>query len=167
MTNNPQKILPGRYQMVCRTLILLIQGNKVLLQKAAPTKKIWAGMYNGLGGHVERGEDILTAARRELLEEAGIESPDLSLRGMVTIDVENQQGILMFVFSGEEIKGTLRPSEEGQLEWADISQIKTLPTVEDIPALLGMLLENQAVFFGHYSYTDAGKLIPQFIHQPR
>ena len=49
MSNNPQVILKNRYQVVPRTLILVYQGDKVLLQKGAPTKKIWAGYFNGLG----------------------------------------------------------------------------------------------------------------------
>jgi 8-oxo-dGTP diphosphatase len=165
MTNNPQIILPGRYQMVVRTLILLVKENQVLLQKAPLTKKIWAGFYNGLGGHVESNEDVLSSAKRELLEEAGIQCPDLSLRGVITIEVEEKQGILLFVFSGQTIQGTLQPSDEGLLEWVDIAKLKTLPIVEDVPILLEMLLHDQLPFFGHYSYTEAGKLITQFNFQ--
>ena len=162
---NPQKIIQGRYQMVPRTLILLIKENKVLLQKGAATKKIWAGFYNGLGGHVERGEDVLAAAKRELFEESGLECPDLLLRGALTIDVEEKQGILLFVFSGHESQGLLQASNEGNLEWVELSQINTLPIVEDIPLLLNLLLVNGPIFYGHYSYDPEGKLITQFSFQ--
>jgi len=47
---NPQKILANRYTVVARTLILLFDGDCVLLQKGSASKKIWAGYYNGLGG---------------------------------------------------------------------------------------------------------------------
>ena len=48
-----------RYQTVPRVLIFLTSANpqtgaqEVLLLKGAPTKRLWAGRYNGLGGHVE------------------------------------------------------------------------------------------------------------------
>lgn len=160
MITNPQKIIPGRYHVVPRTLILIIDEKKILLQKAAVTKKIWAGLYNGLGGHIERNEDVLTAARRELYEEAGIKSPDLRLYGTVMIDVDEHEGILMFVFCGRYYQGTVRASEEGSLEWVEIDDIKELPTVEDIPMIISKLRDDddQPLFYGHYSYDEQGKL---------
>ncbi|MFN3335728.1 MAG: NUDIX domain-containing protein, partial [Caldilinea sp.] len=82
----------GRNLVVPRVLVLLTSTNpstgkrEVLLLKGAPTKRLWANRYNGLGGHVEANEDVYTAASREVREEAGIEAPTLSLRGVVTID---------------------------------------------------------------------------------
>lgn len=160
--NNPQKILADRYMFVCRSLILLINGGKVLLQKAAPTKKIWAGFYNGLGGHIEFGEDILSSASRELLEEASIRCSDLHLCGIVAIDVEEKQGIMMFVFTGSKIEGKLHGSDEGTLEWVNIDEIGKLPIVEDVPFLVKMIRSDNRIFNGHYSYDSNGKLIPTF-----
>jgi len=160
--NNPQKILADRYMFVCRSLILLINDGKVLLQKAAPTKKIWAGFYNGLGGHVESGEDVLSSASRELEEEAGIKCKDLHLCGIVAIDVEEKQGIMMFVFTGSKIDGELQGSAEGTLEWIRIDQIDELPIVEDVPFLVKMIQSDRRIFNGHYSYDQNGKLIPRF-----
>ena len=38
---------------------------EVLLLRGAADKRLWANRYNGLGGHVEAGEDVLSAAKRE------------------------------------------------------------------------------------------------------
>ncbi|HRA76432.1 MAG TPA: NUDIX domain-containing protein, partial [Propionicimonas sp.] len=43
-----------------------------------------AGKWNGLGGKLEAGEDVVACVRRELREEAGIEATSLRLRGTVS-----------------------------------------------------------------------------------
>lgn len=163
MTINPQRIIQGRYQVVPRTLILVMDQGKVLLQKGAPSKKIWAGLYNGLGGHVEKGEDLLTSAKRELLEEAGIICQELKMFGSVIIDVDDEKGILMFVFAGYHPEGKMTPSEEGSLEWVELEKVQSLPIVEDIPLILRLIQTHQigSLFFGHYGYDESGKLIAE------
>lgn len=154
---NPQKILQNRYQVVARTLILLLDGDRVLLQKGSETKKIWAGFYNGLGGHIERAEDVFSAARREILEESGLTVTDLRLNGVVTIDVEPEQGICMFVLSAREYHGSLRSSDEGKLEWIPIADLNLINCVEDIPLLIPRIVTNK--FFSlQYLYDANGKL---------
>lgn len=157
MKSHPQKILTGRYQVVPRCIILLINGGRVLLQKAADNKKIYPGFYNGIGGHIERGEDVMEAARRELGEEAGITCEDLHLAGTIMIDVHKDTGILLFVFSGTSITGQPRSSEEGTLHWVNIDQLSRLPLVEDIPELILKIQEStktQVPFFGKYLYNE-------------
>jgi len=157
MGKNPQQLLKGRYLVVARTLILLFKDYRVLLQKGAPTKKIWAGKYNGLGGHIERGEDVLSAARREALEESGFDVTDMRINGVVMIDVEPEQGICMFVLSGRQLEGTMRPSDEGTLEWIEASEVGVYPCVEDLPILIPRVLRGE--FFSlQYLYDEKGVL---------
>ncbi len=162
MSNNPQVILKNRYQVVPRTLILLFHEESVLLVKGAADKKIWPGYFNGLGGHIEGGEDVLSSARRELWEEAGLRCLDLHLRGTITIDVEPNNGILLFVFSGSEIEGSLSESEEGSLHWIKIADLDHELVVEDIPEIARRLfttLDSNEVFHAHYTYDSDGKRI--------
>lgn len=160
MTKNPQVILKGRYQVVPRTLILVFNGNSVLLQKGAPTKKIYPGFYNGLGGHIERGEDVLWAARRELMEEAGLQCPDLHLCGTVAIDVEENNGILLFVMTGNKVIGEINESDEGSLHWVGIDDLASTQTVEDIPEIVARIIKSDAgIFHAHYAYDEDGRRI--------
>lgn len=153
MSISDQGSLTGRYTLVPRSLIFLTQANQVLLIKGAPEKKLWAGLYNGLGGHIERGEDVISSARRELREEARIETASLWLCGVITIDTGQASGIAIFVLRGENPVGQPRSSAEGDLEWVAMDQIERLPVVEDLPVLLKRALAIQPgnpPFSAHY-----------------
>ena len=52
----------------------------LFLQRRARTKRIQPGRWDtSVGGHVDRGEHHLTAARREMAEELGLDDPELPL----------------------------------------------------------------------------------------
>ena len=116
MPQSDQGITPDRYMLIPRVLIFLTRGESVLLLKGAESKRLWAGKYNGVGGHIEQGEDALTAANRELFEETGLRSA-LRLVGTVIVDAGERTGVCLFIFRGESEAGEPIESAEGQAEW--------------------------------------------------
>jgi 8-oxo-dGTP diphosphatase len=165
---------PGRQRhlVVPRTLVFLTNANpvtgaaEVLLLKGAPHKRLWAGKYNGLGGHVEAGEDVHAAAVREVWEEAGVTVEHLTLRGVVNIDAGHDEhgrrpGVMMFVFVGAAAERTLRASAEGAPEWVEIAALRDLPLVDDLYELLPRALSGD-FFYGRYSPQPDGALRYEF-----
>ena len=157
-----------RYQTVPRVLIFLTSANpqtgaqEVLLLKGAPTKRLWAGRYNGLGGHVEADEDVYAAALREVQEEAGLEPLHLALRGVVNIDTGSdeqgpQPGILMFVFAGEAPTRAVTASVEGELHWLPLDALAAYPLVDDLYELIPRALAG-GFFYGHYTPQEDGTM---------
>ena len=160
-----QGINPDRYQLIPRTLIFLTRGESVLLIKGASQKRIWPDRYNGLGGHVERGEDILNAAKREVLEETGLIPDELWLAGTVTVDTGQEIGIGLYVMKGTSNRGEVHPSEEGALEWVLFEEIGEKDLVEDLPVLIPRVIEakiSDPPFSARYFYDQNDQLIVEF-----
>ncbi|MDX2162585.1 MAG: NUDIX domain-containing protein [bacterium] len=151
----------GRWLTIPRTLSFILNGDDVLLMKRSPHKRVFPNRYNGVGGHIERDEDPLTSARREIAEETGLIVRDLHLRAVYNVDAGAQTGILLFIFTGETAVRVVTPNHEGTLHWVRRDQLFSLDLVDDLPILLPRILAMQAddaPLFYHVGY-DAHDVI--------
>ena len=147
-----------RYKIIPRTLIFLTRPpDDVLLLQGAKDKRLWAGKYNGLGGHIEPGETPRQAAARELQEEAGLTVPDLNLRAVIHVTMPEPPGVMLFVFvAPAPAAARPTPSEEGTPVWVRRDALTTLPLVDDLPELLPRVLSPGPLVFGRYLLTEEG-----------
>lgn len=170
MGKNEQGIAKGpeRYQVIPRTLVFVTCGERLLLLKGGPHKRLWAGKYNGLGGHVERNEDIQSAALRELREEAGVTPEQLRLRGIVHIDAgDSRRGIVLFVFHATAVGLETVASSEGTLEWRPLDALPFSEMVEDLPALIPRILDSsEEPSYALYTYDASDRLVIHFAGSP-
>jgi len=159
----------SRYQVIPRTLCFVMHDQDVLLLREGPHKRLWAGLYNGVGGHVEPGEDIFSAVIREVREETGLAVRDVRLRGLVHVDAGDPiTGVLFFVFTAIADDGQVEPSEEGTLEWAPVPALPVAEMVEDVPVLLSRVLAmgpNTPPFFATSRYDENDRLVIAFADQ--
>ncbi len=147
----------GRYQVIPRVLVFVLNGGDVLLLKGAPDKQIWADRYNGVGGHVEPDEDVYAAALRETREETGLEVHALRFEGLVNIDVGSATGIMLVVFTARSASREAASSAEGTLEWVPLDRLDGYDLVQDIPVLLSRIVGRSAgapPFFARYWYAN-------------
>ena len=154
-----------RYQLVPRTLCFVFHGDDVLLLKGATTKRLWSNRYNGIGGHLEPGEDISAAARREIQEETGLAVQGLRLCGVATVDIDPDVGIGLFIFSAQACHRHTIASSEGRLKWFPIARLPVEQMVKDVPVMLARIqamTSDDSPFFAHYSYNNRDELIIRF-----
>ena len=155
MIISDQRIDTKRYSVIPRTLAFILCGEDVLLIRYSDAKDKWAGKLNGLGGHIEKGEDPLRAVRRELREEAQLIVPDLALCGTVLIDTGGSPGVSLYIFLGH-LPSRIPPisSPEGELTWLPLRELESAPILEDIRILLPEAISSasrKSCFSAHYS----------------
>jgi 8-oxo-dGTP diphosphatase len=158
----------NRWLTIPRTLCFVLNGDDILLMKRAPHKRIFPNRYNGVGGHIERDEDPLTSARREIKEETGLDVGDLRLRAVYNIDAGEATGIILFVFTAWSVQREVVANSEGTLYWVARKEVHTLDAVEDLPLILPRILamnENESPLFVHVSY-DANDVIQMRFADP-
>jgi len=139
--------------------VLSIDGSKTLLVHRTKRKDDHHyGKYNGLGGKMERDEDIVACLTREIHEEAGIEALDIVLRGTINWTGFGGEGEdwFGFIFVIKRFSGTpFTGNPEGDLIWQPIETINLLPMWEGDRFFLPLVFdEDPRVFHGHMPYVD-------------
>ena len=104
------------------TLCIVQKEGRVLL--GMKKRGFGEGRWNGFGGKVEPSETILGAARREMLEEAGVEPVGLEKVGILHFEFDGDPVLLEgHVVRGNDVSGLPKESEEMSPKWFSIDEI--------------------------------------------
>jgi 8-oxo-dGTP diphosphatase len=155
-----QNLDRARYKVIPRTLIFIFYGDEILLINKVGSN-IWDGKSNVLGGHIENGEDIVSSAQRELLEEAGLSEVELQYCGNIMVTAENDLGIALHLFKGESKTKAITASNEGSLAWVKVDDIKLYPVKKDLYVLLPLVTEwtvGDSLIIGKYKKSGDKEL---------
>lgn len=149
------------YQPIVGTLgyILSRDRSKVLMvHRLYKENDDHQGKYNGLGGKMEKNEDVATCMKREIFEESTLIVKDMHLRGTInwTNFGKNGEDWLGFVFLITEYEGEPSTSSpEGPLEWVALKDLLNLPMWEGDRHFLPLVFdENPKIFHGFMPYEN-------------
>jgi 8-oxo-dGTP diphosphatase len=121
-------------------LVFVRHADRILLMKRSSDRAVWPGKLNGVGGHVEAGESLVGAARREVREETGLHVYNLRLAGLLHVtEPECGRGVLVVVFTADADSSVLVPSHEGCLAWVRREEALDLDLVPDLVRILPRL----------------------------
>ncbi|MDR2462113.1 MAG: NUDIX domain-containing protein [Mycoplasmataceae bacterium] len=101
------------------TLILIIDKKKENILMCVRNKEPFKGLYNGLGGKIEKGESVLLSAYRELFEESGISKKDTKLTQYCEIKWKNDKVVVFFGKLNKQVKLI---EEVNKLVWLNIKK---------------------------------------------
>ena len=120
------------------------------------------GKYNGLGGKMERQEDVFSCLRREIYEESGLFCEEATLRGTVNWAGFGRTGEdwFGFIYRVDRFSGVPKASnEEGDLGWWRVDKLHQLPMWEGDKYFLDMVFDaDPRIFHGCMPYRDGRPL---------
>ncbi len=143
--------------VMCANMFVRKDG-KILVLKRSENKRIAPGYFHPAGGKVDPSEEPLQAAKRELMEEAGITVKNIKLEAVVT-EVEPHkpnENWLIFHFSGDYDSGDVKETLEGEFIWLTKKELMSSNNL--FPSVKGLINyivdENQGTAFASFVYTD-------------
>ena len=125
-----ENIPDGVYHLVSDVIVTHTDGSYLLMQR--DSRKHFGGMWEATaGGSALQGEDAQTCAIRELREETGIESEDLSEVGRVISD-DNHTIYVEFlcVIACEKDRVTLQEGETSAFKWVTKDELISMKNDE-------------------------------------
>lgn len=119
------------------------------------------GKYNGVGGKLEREEDVAAGMMREIREETGLEVTSMKLRGTLAwADFgPRKEDWLAFVFLVDGFTGTPFPeNEEGSLSWEKVATMEKLPMWAGDRLFLPLVFDGDPLPFHGYMRYDGDEV---------
>lgn len=143
------------------TICFCISGDNILLiQRKKPP---YVGKWNGLGGKIESGELPEMAAKREIVEETGLNVFDAKVMytGIVTWDSftdDNKKGMYAYLFLFPKgIEPPKKEIHEGILGWKSMEWIvneENKEVAENIRYFLPEMMTNSEPMLYHCEYLN-------------
>lgn len=141
-------------------MVMVTRGDAVVVQERRG--RGWDGLIFP-GGHVEQGESFTAAARREVMEETGLEVGELTFCGVVDwAHRERNLRYLAFLFRGEGRGELLPETREGRNFWMPLEEYRAAPEKSPgMDAYLACFTGEAAELFAKYDSGSTDELVRQ------
>ena len=151
------------HNLVICSNVFVRKDNKYLLIKRSPHKKYVPNLIHPIGGKVERNENPYKAAKREVMEEAGIKVKNMRLEA-VFLEIKPvftlKENWLIFHFSADYKSGQLLKTNEGKLVFLtkkELKQQKLFPSLQIV--INNILNPKDGTVFLTVKYDKDGSII--------
>jgi len=145
-------------------------GSVLMIHRNTRPDDLHYGKFNGLGGNVDVGEDVVSGMLREIREEAGIEVEELTMRGTISWPGFGKHGEpwFAFIFRIDRWSGTpLSGNHEGALEWVPLEGLMQINIWESDRRWLPMVFDRSPrTFHGIMPYEQGRMLSWSFTEVP-
>ena len=137
-------------------LCVLTDGERILVEE-----RMWRG-ENGIvfpGGHVEQGESLLAAVKREMKEETGLDIENPVPCGYKDWIEEDGTRYLVLLYKADRFSGKLRSSEEGRVFWVTREEFGNLNVIWEMRDVLKIVDSNEYSELFYEKDSSCGQLL--------
>ena len=122
-----------------------------------------AGLWNGTGGKIVEGESAKETAKREVMEEFGVEVEIIDLLSLGKIDFVFKDGLnyKVYIFVCKKWRGEPSESEEMKPRWFSIDNLPWDNMWSDDKFWLPKIIEGKSIE-GRFYFNNDGKTIEKF-----
>lgn len=125
----------------------------LMLHRTKKEGDIFKDFWNGIGGKMESNESPEECVIREVNEETGLQLIEPQLKGIITFPNNRDTGETwyVFVFLANQFTGSLKDSEEGDLEWVPLERVSEL-NIQNADKHFMSWLEKDKIFSAKFYY---------------
>ena len=133
----------SRSEVVTLTnMCMVYDNNRVLVQNRIGPG--WPGIAFP-GGHVEKGESFTDSVIREIFEETGLKIRSPKLCGIKDWINKDGSRFMVLLYKTDKFEGELSSSEEGEVFWTEIQNLKNLDLADGMEKQLEIFLNDDLV----------------------
>jgi len=119
-------------------MCMICDSTKVVVQDRVGDN--WTGIAFP-GGHVEERESFTDAVIREIYEETGLSIKHPKLCGVKNWFCDDGTRYIVLLYKTDEFSGVLKASDEGNVFWAELSELERMNLASGMPELIRCFLD--------------------------